>query len=126
MSGDWKEICYSSYRGVPGTAQGRPGHRRQTTLLEKRHNALTQRMERLVELHLGNTVDKSFSEQAIRCDNGPELTSRHMLAWCVERQKFIAHSLAKHGHLIAQLEEADNECVTTKNALSGGSGGRYI
>ena len=24
--------------------------------------------------------------QSIRCDNGPELTSRHMLAWCVERQ----------------------------------------
>ena len=24
--------------------------------------------------------------QAIRCDNGPELTSRHMLAWCVERK----------------------------------------
>jgi putative transposase len=24
--------------------------------------------------------------QAIRCDNGPELTSRHMLGWCVERQ----------------------------------------
>src|SRR5713226_5105189 len=23
---------------------------------------------------------------AIRCDNGPELTSRHFLAWCVERQ----------------------------------------
>ena len=24
--------------------------------------------------------------KAIRCDNGPELTSRHFLAWCVERQ----------------------------------------
>ena len=24
--------------------------------------------------------------QAIRCDNGPELTSRHFLAWCIERQ----------------------------------------
>ena len=24
--------------------------------------------------------------QAIRCDNGPELTSRHFRAWCVERQ----------------------------------------
>jgi putative transposase len=23
---------------------------------------------------------------AIRCDNGPELTSRHFLAWCVERK----------------------------------------
>ena len=23
---------------------------------------------------------------AIRCDNGPELTSRHFLAWCIERK----------------------------------------
>jgi len=30
--------------------------------------------------------------QAIRCDNGPELTSRHFLAWCVERQIELVHS----------------------------------
>lgn len=29
--------------------------------------------------------------QAIRCDNGPELTSRHFLAWCVERQIELRH-----------------------------------
>lgn len=29
--------------------------------------------------------------QAIRCDNGPELTSRHFLAWCVERQIEMLH-----------------------------------
>jgi len=29
--------------------------------------------------------------QAIRCDNGPELTSRHFLAWCVERQIEMRH-----------------------------------
>lgn len=29
--------------------------------------------------------------QAIRCDNGPELTSRHFLAWCVERQIELVH-----------------------------------
>ena len=29
--------------------------------------------------------------QAIRCDNGPELTSRHFLAWCVERQIELIH-----------------------------------
>src|SRR5258707_1336562 len=29
--------------------------------------------------------------QAIRCDNGPELTSRHFLAWCVERQIELMH-----------------------------------
>jgi putative transposase len=30
--------------------------------------------------------------QTIRCDNGPELTSRHFLAWCVERQIELVHS----------------------------------
>ena len=24
--------------------------------------------------------------QAIRCDNGPELTGRHFLAWCIDRK----------------------------------------
>jgi putative transposase len=29
--------------------------------------------------------------EAIRCDNGPELTSRHFLAWCIERQIELLH-----------------------------------
>ena len=29
--------------------------------------------------------------KVIRCDNGPELTSRHFLAWCVERQIELVH-----------------------------------
>jgi putative transposase len=29
--------------------------------------------------------------QAIRCDNGPELTSRHFLAWCVDRKIELVH-----------------------------------
>jgi putative transposase len=29
--------------------------------------------------------------QAIRCDHGPELTSRHFLAWCVERKIELVH-----------------------------------
>jgi putative transposase len=28
---------------------------------------------------------------AIRCDNGPEFTSRHFLAWCVEKQIALVH-----------------------------------
>jgi putative transposase len=28
---------------------------------------------------------------AIRCDNGPELTSRHFLAWCVEWRIELVH-----------------------------------
>ena len=57
---------------------------------------------------LGLEVDTSFASRrvtrvleaivaergqplAIRCDNGPELTSRHFLAWCVERQIELVH-----------------------------------
>ena len=29
--------------------------------------------------------------EAIRCDNGPELTSRHFLAWCMDRQIELRH-----------------------------------
>jgi putative transposase len=28
---------------------------------------------------------------AIRCDNGPEFTSRHFLEWCIERQIELVH-----------------------------------
>ncbi len=40
-------------------------------------------------------LDQIISErgrpEAIRCDNGPEMTSRHFLAWCVERQIELVH-----------------------------------
>ena len=29
--------------------------------------------------------------QSIRCDNGPELTSRYFLAWCLERKIDLVH-----------------------------------
>ena len=57
---------------------------------------------------LGLEVDTSFASRrvtrvleqivaergvplAIRCDNGPELTSRHFLAWCIERKIELVH-----------------------------------
>ena len=40
-------------------------------------------------------LDRALSErgwpQRIRCDNGPELTSRHFLAWCIERRIDLVH-----------------------------------
>ena len=29
--------------------------------------------------------------QALRCDNGPEITSRHFLAWCIEHKVDVVH-----------------------------------
>jgi putative transposase len=40
---------------------------------------------------LDEIVAERGRPQAIRCDNGPELTSRHFLAWCVERQIELVH-----------------------------------
>jgi len=40
---------------------------------------------------LDSIVSERGRPLAIRCDNGPELTSRHFLAWCVERQIELVH-----------------------------------
>jgi putative transposase len=34
-------------------------------------------------------IEQRGTPQAIRCDNGPEFTSRHSLAWCEQRQIYI-------------------------------------
>jgi len=40
---------------------------------------------------LDGIVNERGVPQTIRCDNGPELTSRHFLAWCIERQIELVH-----------------------------------
>jgi len=42
--------------------------------------------------------------EAIRCDNGPELTSRHFLAWCVERKIELRHIQPGKPQQNAQVE----------------------
>jgi putative transposase len=44
--------------------------------------------------------------QAIRCDDGPELTSRHFLAWCIERK------LARE--LVRNLLAAKDRCMANR------------
>jgi putative transposase len=36
-------------------------------------------------------IDEREKPLAIRCDNGPEFTSRHFLAWCIERGIELVH-----------------------------------
>lgn len=47
-------------------------------------------------LRLTRVLDQIVAErglpQAIRCDNGPELTSRHFLAWNIERKINLVHT----------------------------------
>jgi putative transposase len=40
---------------------------------------------------LDGIIGERGAPQAIRCDNGPELTSRHFLAWCLERKIELVH-----------------------------------
>jgi putative transposase len=40
---------------------------------------------------LDRAIETYGRPQAIRCDNGPELTSRHFLAWAIERKIDIMH-----------------------------------
>jgi hypothetical protein len=47
----------------------------------------SRRVTRVLE----GIVAERGTPEAIRCDNGPELTSRHFLAWCVERKIELRH-----------------------------------
>ncbi len=40
---------------------------------------------------LDGIVAERGAPLAIRCDNGPEMTSRHFLAWCIERKIEMVH-----------------------------------
>lgn len=55
--------------------------------------------------------------QSIRCDNGPELTSRHFLAWCVEHKISIVHIQPgrpmQNGHVESFNGKLRDECLNT-------------
>ncbi len=43
------------------------------------------------QAHGAQQVVQRGRPQSIRCDNGPELTSRHFLAWCLEQRIELIH-----------------------------------
>jgi len=60
---------------------------RECLALEVDTSFASRRVTRVLE----QIVSERGQPQAIRCDNGPELTSRHFLAWCIERQIELVH-----------------------------------
>jgi len=60
---------------------------RECLALEVDTSFASRRVTRVLE----QIVTERGQPKAIRCDNGPELTSRHFLAWCVERQIELVH-----------------------------------
>ena len=61
--------------------------RRECLALEVDTSFASRRVTRVLE----QIVAERGKPLAIRCDNGPELTSRHFLAWCIERQIELVH-----------------------------------
>ena len=57
-------------------------HTRECLALEVDPSFASRRVTRVLD----GIVAGRGQPLAIRCDNGPELTSRHFLAWCVERK----------------------------------------
>ncbi len=62
-------------------------HTRECLALEVDTSFASRRVTRELE----RIVAERGVPGSIRCDNGPEFTSRHFLAWCVERKIVVVH-----------------------------------
>jgi putative transposase len=60
---------------------------RECLVLEVDTSLSSQRVTRALE----QAIEQRGLPESIRCDNGPELTSRHFLAWCEERKIQLIH-----------------------------------
>ncbi len=60
---------------------------RECLALEVDTSFASQRVTRVLEAIIG----ERGCPHSIRCDNGPELTSRHFLAWCLDRRIELVH-----------------------------------
>jgi putative transposase len=60
---------------------------RECLALEVDTSFASRRVTRVLEA----IIVERRAPQVIRCDNGPELTSRHFLAWCIERKIELVH-----------------------------------
>jgi putative transposase len=60
---------------------------RECLALEADTSFASRRVTRVLE----EIIVQRGRPQSIRCDNGPELTSRHFLAWCLEQRIELVH-----------------------------------
>jgi putative transposase len=60
-------------------------------------------------------IEHGGKPEAIRCDNGPELTSRHFLSWCEERKIQLIHIQPgrpmQNGHVESFNGRLRDECL---------------
>ena len=85
---------------------------RECLALEVDTSFASRRLTRVLEA----IVAERGQPLAIRCDNGPELTSRHFLAWCVERQIELIHiqpgKPTQNAHVESFHGRLREECMT--------------
>lgn len=70
---------------------------------------------RQVTRTLERIIDQRGKPQALRCDNGPEFTSRHFLAWCEEQGITVKHiqpgKPMQNGHVESFNGRLRDECL---------------
>src|SRR5437667_732937 len=84
---------------------------RECLALEVDTSFASRRVTRVLE----QIVAERGAPAAIRCDNGPELTSRHFLAWCIERKIALVHiepgRPMQNGHVESFHGKLRDECL---------------
>jgi putative transposase len=75
----------------------------------------TSLSSRRVTRALEAVIERRGMPEAIRCDNGPELTSRHFLSWCEERKIQLIHIQPgrpmQNGHIESFNGRLRDECL---------------
>jgi putative transposase len=75
----------------------------------------TSLSSRRVTRALEAVIEHRGMPEAIRCDNGPELTSRHFLSWCEERKIQLIHiqpgKPMQNGHIESFNGRLRDECL---------------
>jgi putative transposase len=84
---------------------------RENLSLEVDVSLSSRRVTRALEV----VIERRGKPEAIRCDNGPELTSRHFLSWCEERKIQLIHIQPgrpmQNGHVESFNGRLRDECL---------------
>jgi putative transposase len=84
---------------------------RENLSLEVDVSLSSHRVTRVLEA----VMERRGKPEAIRCDNGPELTSRHFLSWCEERKIQLIHIQPgrpmQNGHVESFNGRLRDECL---------------
>jgi putative transposase len=84
---------------------------RENLSLEVDTSLSSQRVTRALEA----VIERRGMPEEIRCDNGPELTSRHFLSWCEERKIQLIHIQPgrpmQNGHIESFNGRLRDECL---------------